>query len=311
MDPTTLAILRSWSFRPEVILPLTLAAALYVRGWRQLRAIAQQRESSTERTNPRPPLATGWKLAAYLTALSLIAISLMSPIDALGGQLFFMHMVQHIPLLMWAPILIWIASPFPIVLWGLPRNARLTVGDVMARNTLVRRGLRFLSAPAVGWFAFLVFLLGWHDSNMYNAALRYDWVHDVQHLTFFSAAMLFWWHVVGAAPRFRRNLGNGARLAYVVSMTPFNMFLGIAIAFSSRPLYSYYTEVPRLYGISVMDDQTLSGIIMWIPGSMMFLMAALVLLARIVQVEADKPVDPSPPWMVGETSLQGPSTHSR
>lgn len=288
-------------------MPLTLAVFLYVRGWRRLRAVARQRPPSVERSNPRPPLAAGWKLVAYLSGVLLIAISLLSPIDALGSQLFFMHMVQHIPLLMWAPILIWIASPFPIALWGLSREARLTVGDLMSQNTAIRRGLRFLSAPAVGWFAFLVFLLGWHDGNMYNWALRNDRVHDVQHLTFFLSAMLFWWHVVGAAPRFRRNLGNGARLAYVVSMTPFNMFLGIAIAFASRPLYTYYAEVPRLYGISVMDDQTLSGIIMWIPGSMMFLLAALVLLSRIVQVEADKPVDPNPPWMVDEKSLQRPA----
>jgi cytochrome c oxidase assembly factor CtaG len=145
--------------------------------------------------------------------------------------------------------------------------------------------------------------LGWHDPNAYNAALRYDWVHDLEHLTFFGTALLFWWHVTQMAPRIHGRFSRGARIAYLFVTVPVNMLTGVAIAFSSEPIYTYYTAVPRLWGTTVMQDQMLGGIIMWIPGSMMYIIAALILIAGLVRAEERKQPMPESAWATDEAMI--------
>jgi cytochrome c oxidase assembly factor CtaG len=290
MDATLEAVLLSWDLRVEVTLVLVLAGALYALGWRRLRAL---------RRGPSPNrgrLATGGRLAAYLSGLLILGLALMSPIDVLGGQLFFMHMIQHLLLVMVVPPLLWLASPLPFAMWGLPTGARRQVGGLLNRRSAFRRRLRTLTAPGVTWILFVAVLLGWHDPGAYQAALQDDLVHDLEHLSFFITAMLLWWHVTWAAPHVHKKLPRGGRVAYVLSVVPPNMFAGITIAFSGQPIYDYYVAVPRLFGLTVMQDQMLGGVIMWIPGSMMYIVAALILIARWVQAEEQKPPLPETEW---------------
>lgn len=305
MSPFLQSLLLSWNWRIEIILPLLAAGVLYVLGWRRLRATTRERMASRsgEWTNPRPPLAAGWKPASYVAGLVVVAVALMSPIDVLGGQLFYMHMIQHLLLVMIAPPLLLIATPFPMIMWGLPRRPRRNVAGLLTGDSAIRRAITQATKPGVVWLLYIAVYIGWHDPGMYNLALRSDFVHDLEHLTFFGTAMLFWWHVTGVGPRFHRTFNSTKRLLYLISAIPANMFTGIAIAFASEPIYEYYTTVPRFYGLSVLDDQVLAGVIMWIPGSMMFLLAGLIFLSRIVQAEVDKPVNPNPAWAADEAKL--------
>src|SRR5690554_2003244 len=105
MHPLTRALLSNWELRPEILAVIVPLGLLYFLGWQRLR-----RQSAHHR------LATGLRLASYLSGLGIIAIALMSPIDRLGGQLFFMHMIQHLLFMMFAAPLLWLAQPFPIAL---------------------------------------------------------------------------------------------------------------------------------------------------------------------------------------------------
>ena len=98
-------------------------------------------------------------------------------------------------------------------------------------------------------------------------------------------------------------LARGARIAYVLSTVPVNMAAGVTIAFSGQPIYPYYAAVPRLWGMTVLQDQMLGGIIMWIPGSMMFILAALVLVAQWLQEEERKPPLPEAEWATEEAMV--------
>jgi cytochrome c oxidase assembly factor CtaG len=117
-------------------------------------------------------------------------------------------------------------------------------------------------------------------------------IHDLEHLTFFAVSMLFWWHVTAAAPRIHKRLPPFARFVYVLAAIPPNMLAGVAIAFARGPIYPYYEAMPRLWGLSVMEDQQIAGVIMWVPGSMMYMIAALVLVGRYLQEEEKKPPIP-------------------
>ncbi len=140
-----------------------------------------------------------------------------------------------------------------------------------------------MTAVGVVWLLWTISVIGWHDPSMYNAALRSEFIHDLEHLTFFVASMLFWWHVTGAGPRIHKQFGQVGRIALVLAAVPPNMALGVVLAFVGVVVYSYYEAVPRLWGIDAVTDQRIGGVIMWIPGSMMFIIAALVLISQLVK----------------------------
>jgi putative membrane protein len=281
-------ILLSWSWRFEILLTLGLAAVLHLAGRARLRRRGGKN------------LAAPWRSVAYLSGLFFVALALMSPIDTLASQFFYMHMIQHLLLVMIAPPLLWIANPMPVAIWGLPTALRREVGRWLRPGAAVRRVIRLLTTPSLTWIYFVVVLVGWHDPSAYNAALEYDLVHDLEHLTFFGTAMLFWWHLIGAAPHIHKPLSRGMRVAYALSIVPPNMLTGVAISFATKPLYSFYTRVPRPGGMTILEDQMLAGVIMWIPGSMMYIIAALVFLAQILGDEERKEPLPESQWATEE-----------
>jgi cytochrome c oxidase assembly factor CtaG len=284
MDDVTRAILRSWDLRPEVIVPLVLLSGLYTFGWLRLRR-ARNRSGKPVR------LASLWRLGAYWLGIFFLVLALLSPIETLSNQLFSMHMVQHLLLAMFAPPLLWVADPMPVSMWGLPPGLRHGIGRFLFHKRAPARPLlTLLTRPAVAWLSFFIFLWGWHDPDLYNLALRVEWVHDLEHLTFFVPAMLLWWHLTGAGPRLHRRRSYPARVALTLAAIPANMFLGIAIALADSVIYTYYETVPfRPWGISVLDDQRIGGAIMWVPGSMMYVLTVVILVGLYLHREERKP----------------------
>jgi putative membrane protein len=206
-----------------------------------------------------------------------------------------------------APPLLLVANPMAFILWGLPtawrRKAGKGLSRLLHREGAFRRGLHSATTMGIVWMAWTVSLVGWHDPNAYNAALIYDWVHDLEHLTFFLTGMLFWWHVTGAGPRIHKQVSLIGRIVFVLSAIPPNMLLGVTLAFASEPIYTYYTAVPRITSLSVIDDQRVGGFIMWVPGSMMYIIAALILVAKLLQGEENKPPLPETKWANDEALI--------
>ena len=97
----------NWSFRVDIVLVLALAAGVYLRGWIRLRRQAAG-------------AATLSGLALYLGGIAALLTALVSPVDRLAAERLSMHMVQHILLLMVAPLGILLANPFAAVVWGSP-----------------------------------------------------------------------------------------------------------------------------------------------------------------------------------------------
>jgi cytochrome c oxidase assembly factor CtaG len=199
-----------------------------------------------------------------------------------------------------------IANPMVFMLWGMPdkwrRSTGQAIGKGLHRESRWRHGFRQITNPAAAWFLWVIVLIGWHDPNLYNAALRHEWIHNLEHITFFLAAMLFWWHVTGAGPRIHKQFGLIGRIALVVAAIPPGMLLGVALAFSTGVIYTYYEAVPRLWGIDVLADQQMSGFIMWVPGSMMYIVATLILVFRLLSIEEHKPPLPTSVWASKEAA---------
>ncbi len=270
-------VLTLWDWRWDIVLVLLALGAMYTRGWWHMRRRGSRKSAGL------------WRLVSYWGGLFLLLLALVSPIAVLSEWLFSVHMVQHLFLIMFGPPLLWLANPMPAMLWAFPARWRLALARTLfGPHSPWRHLLRRITHRRIAWLAFVTVYLGWHDPNLYNWALRLSWSHDLEHLSFFLVAMVYWWHITNAGPRIHGRFSFPSRLVYLLSAVPLNMVAGLAIAFANQPIYTYYTTVPRYFGLSVLDDQRLGGMIMWIFGSMMLIYAALVFIARYISQEERK-----------------------
>lgn len=220
-----------WHWRPEILFPLIFFGTVYVRGWLRLR-----------RQNPR--VIEWWRVLFYFAGLVAVGLALLSSIDALAGIYLSMHMVQHLLLLMIAPLFLLLANPLAVIFWGFPRRLRDVAGRLLRRTSLFRYALGVATFMPVAWTLYVIDLWAWHHPALYQSALSSEWVHDLQHLLFFFTALLFWWPIVNPAPRLHGQISYGYRIIYLVAATLQNTLLGMAISIPERVLYPFYTTYP-------------------------------------------------------------------
>jgi cytochrome c oxidase assembly factor CtaG len=232
---------------------LSITVAVYARGWWPL--------------SRRMPHRFGvGRLAAFLGGLTVIAIALESSLDALAGERLSAHMVQHQLLMMVAPPLLWLGAPVAPMLRGLPRGIRRLAATALT-SPPVRRIADVIARPAVGWIAFALAFWVWHLQWLYELALRSHAWHHVEHACFFATAMLFWRPVIRPWPG-RWPWPRWTMIPYLLLADVQNTILAAILTFSDRLIYPAY---------AALDDQSTAGVIMWLPGSLVFLVAAMYL----------------------------------
>ena len=264
--PESVARADGWTWRWDVILTLILAAGVYGRGWLFLRRFASR-------------AASLWRVGSYGIGLTSIVVALLSPVDTLATERLSMHMVQHLLLLMIAPLAILLANPFGALLWGLPAPLRRRFACLFHRGRRFRTMAWLLTSMPVAWGLYVLNLWGWHHPALYQAALVNPWLHDLEHWLFFSTALLFWWPIVNVPPMLHGQISLGFRIVYLVAATLQNTLLGMAISLPGRVLYPFYEVVPVLRTFSPIHDQALGGGIMWVSGHM-YLIPIVILIAR-------------------------------
>jgi cytochrome c oxidase assembly factor CtaG len=238
-----------------ILIPVLIALGLYLRGWTLLRRARHGR-------------ATVWTALAFVAAMAAILVAVSSPVDELAGLLLQIHMTQHLILTMVAPPLIWLGEPLAPILRGLPRPIALVAARLLSRR-LVRR-LEIAGHPVGTWSVFVTCLLVWHTPAAYELALRSHAWHHVEHACFFGAALLFWWPVIQPWPS-RAVWPRWTMIPYLALADLQNTALASVLTFADRVIYPTYSSVPRLWEISALEDQAAAGVIMWIPGSIVFL----------------------------------------
>jgi putative membrane protein len=236
---------------------LLVAGIVYVRGWRTL--------------SPRMPGRFGpGRLAAFLGGLGAIGLAVASPLDALAGSSIVAHMAQHQLLMMIAPPLLWLGAPVGPMLRGLPRGPRRAAARALAAP-MVARATQALARPGVGWIAFVLGFWGWHLPVLYELALRSHGWHHVEHACFLGTAMLFWRPVILAWPA-RASWPRWTMIPYLLLADVQNTVLAAILTFADRAIYASY-------GLA---DQSLAGVLMWVTGSVVFLLAAVWLVMDVL-----------------------------
>ena len=223
----------------------------------------------------------------FVVGYTALVVALISPLHAVGEEFFSVHMVQHLLLSLVAPPLLLLSNSMPILLWALPRAERATIGRLVGQPGPMRSVLRGLTHPLVAWWLFIATQWLWHQPIGYQWALENRWAHYFEHITFFVTAVLFWWPVIGAPP-LRSALSYPARLAYTFLAWLPNSFLGAGITLSRGPLYPFYVSAAMANGTDASVDQQLAGLIMWVPGDVLFAIILILLLVAFMQNEERK-----------------------
>ncbi len=259
-----------WAFDPPLVLVIDLAV-FYVIGAR--RTVTPERKRVAQR----------WRCGCFWASLAVLAIALASPIERLSADLFWVHMIQHVLLIVVAAPLFVLASPW-IRLWRcLPLDTRRWLAGGLShseRTAPLRAVARTLGRPVPGFVAFSVVLLGWHLPVLFDATLESSTLHAFEHTLFFCTALLFWKQVIPSSP-LRIRLVAPQRVVYLIGGMIVSWALAVVLALAPHPLYSYYVNLgSRPGGISAMADQQLAAGVMWVPGSVTFLIVLFVYVHR-------------------------------
>jgi cytochrome c oxidase assembly factor CtaG/polyferredoxin len=258
MSPTLAAALRSWPFDPWLLAALVLTAGVYLRGWIILRRRDAQRWH-------------GGQVAAFVGGLAAIYLALASPIEPFADLLLQVHMVQHVLLMMVAPPLLWLGAPLFPMLRGLPQPVRRVWAAPLLAAPPLRRLFGRLTHPLTALLLFIAATWVWHVPPVYDRTLRSTVWHYLEHACFLGTALLFWYVVVRPYPA-RPRWSPWLLVPCLLLVDLSNTALAAVLTFSTRVLYPYYAEMPRLAGIAALDDQAAAGVIMWVPGSAAFLL---------------------------------------
>jgi putative membrane protein len=269
------AIFVEWS--PPIVLSGTLIVLglVYARGWLAIR-----------RTRPiQFPL---WRLGAFLLGLAVIWVAIASPLDGFADVLLSAHMVEHLLLMSFAPPLLLLGRPVVPLLRGLPRVVTVHLLGPLIRAKALRQLGHVLITPLVAWLLMNLVFLGWHVPAAYDFALEHEHWHEFEHMCFLGTSILFWWPLVRPWPT-QEIYAGWLLLLYLVMADIVNTLLSAFLAFCDRPVYPYYLREANPFDISPLSDQRAGAVVMWVIGSVVFLVPAVVLTIRLLHRDATSP----------------------
>jgi len=199
--------------------------------------------------------------------------------DGFADVLLSVHMVEHLLLMSVVPPLLLYGLPVVPVLRGLPEFILRRIAPLM-RSPALRHFAHWLVTPLVAWLLMNATFLGWHVPAAYDFALDHENWHVVEHVCFLTSSILFWWCLIRPWPTKTCTVTWGL-LFYLVSADVVNTMLSAFLAFCDRPVYPFYLNHPNPFGVSPLEDQVLGAVIMWVFGSLAFLLPAMVVAVRL------------------------------
>lgn len=244
-----------WEFDPLVLAGLLLAALLYARGDRPGRGIRR------------------WERWCFWSGWLTLIVALVSPLHLLGEVLFSAHMAQHEVLMTLSAPLVVLGRPLAPFVWALPERWRGPAGRAVTRGWRAAVWKR-IGSPLGAWILHFAALWGWHIPALFEATLVSDFVHSLQHISFFATALLFWWALLCGHGRGRLGLG----VFYLFTTVIHTGLLGALLTFSERLWYPLYAATTGPWGLTPLEDQQLGGLIMWVPASASYVIAGLALM---------------------------------
>ena len=243
--------------------PVALASIAAV-GWAYYAGAARWRRATGR------PMVTPWESWSFAARLAAVAVAVASPLDAVADRSLTAHMTQHVLLLAVAGPLLALGSPLPTLAWALPPSRRRQTLPVSRR--LHAHLDRHFPTWVIGLLAVQALVMwAWHLPDAYQAAVRIDALHALEHVSFLVTATASWWAVVAG----RRSRRGAAAVAALLGSVP-GILLGTAMVLAPNPWYPLYVHGSRA---AALVDQQVAGVIMWAFGGMATVVAGAGLFA--------------------------------
>lgn len=279
-----------------ILLGLLLIAVtlFYLRGWARLR---QRRVS----------FANVLRLIAFVFAVTTMALVFLSPLNWLNREYFFIRAAQYVLLCLFTIPAFFISCTFDVALWGLPTSLRKTIVRWMRSRTLVRRTVHNVTRPWIIFFLFIALFATWYDARVSTWLLSNALLHTVSLLVLGVGAMLTWWHLIGTGPRLHWELSPWLAALAIIVLELVNMSVAVPLAFSTEPVYPHYTMAfnrpDRMFPLTLIDDQSLGGGLLWVGGSAVFLSSIVLILNRLFERHGMNRAEPWPDWDADEKMI--------
>ena len=267
----------NWSFDPFVIV-VAVIVVLHEAGLANLR-----RRSRSERTRARR-----LRSLFFYGGLAVLLIAVMSPIDYWADDYFFVHMVEHILIAFFAPILIVAGAPWLPLLHGLPvgPRRRLVRAVLLGRLSHPLRAVgRFVVNPWTALISFNVVMVLWHVPALFDTAEENQLVHIwLMHASFFVTGVLFWLQIIPSYP-FRMKASPLWQVGAIISTNVVMFVMAMTLSlFSATSWYSVYAHIPGV-SLSPYADQQIGAAILWICGDFWAIPALAVTIRRVIDSE--------------------------
>lgn len=255
----------AWPFTPDIVFGTLIAAVFYGAGlWRAPDTNTQQDKRL-------------WHGVFFYAGLAAIFLALQSPIDTFSEHVFALHQVQHLLLHSLGPMLLMLAVPERPLIAGMPKWLRRHVLIPVITGRAIRAAFSFLSRPAAATFLYVGSLYFWQIPGYHEMTLLDESVHYLMHLSMLFTGLLFFRSIFDPRPA-PLGTGYGARLVMLCAAIAGNILIGAFITFKSAVLYPAYDTLGRLWNLNALTDELLGGIVIWIPSSMMCVVAALIVI---------------------------------
>jgi putative membrane protein len=282
------AVSVSWSFPFWATSGLIASGLLYLRGWSRIR-------------RTRPQLFPSWRAGCFLGGLFSLYVAVGSPIDALDDVLLTAHMTQHLIFMSVAPPLLLLGAPAVPLLRSLPRWLVRKILGPLFRTQWLHQLFRLLTSPVFAWLAMNIAYLGWHLPAAYELALRSDNWHEVEHACFLITSLLFWFPIIQPWP----SVSRGSRwtlLPYLVGADLVNTVFSASLTFSRTVIYPSYAAAPRVFDISAISDQAAAGALMWVIGSIFYLVPVAAIAHRLLSPQTSSSTRRGTPYLSTDTA---------
>jgi putative membrane protein len=263
--------LPSWPSAAGVDVSLLLLGVIYARGWVYLRRV-------------EPRVFSRWRLAAFVAGLVAVWTALSSRLAEYDDASLTVHMIQHLLLMSVAPALFLLAAPTLSLLHGMPQTlARNIVGPVLRWRVVQGLG-NFVTRLVVAWLIAAFTLMIWHVPQIFELALRHEWLHKFEHATFLLTGLIFWWPVIQPWPSAARWPRWAIPLYLFAATLPCDVLSGFLV-FCDRVVYTSYLSTPRLAGIGALQDQQRAAALMWTVVTFVLMIPAVIITLQILSPE--------------------------
>lgn len=256
------ATLLPWELSPTVLATIAVALALYRRG-----------------SGRSGPPVSRTRRVAFHAGLCLIYCALQTRWDYYASHMFFVHRLQHFVLHDIGPALLAAAAPAAVLARGLPGRLRERAGCVSVRLA------RVIFDPWTATAIYIGSLIGWIWPPLHFEAMLSDWLYRLMNWSVVLGDLPFWWLILDPRPYPLARVKPGYRMLMLfIVMLPM-MLSGAILSLSRHDFYPVYRICGRFAPLSPLTDQHLGGLIIWIPGSVAILLAALIVFRRMIHQE--------------------------